>query len=94
MDLLISKVMTFLRDQIVFSPRLAVSSFAKGFKRALMRNGCHVKISAEQMSKHLSRALHEYTMFEMTANDPRSCTPPPIETAQWSVPLVEALKII
>ncbi|WPT11394.1 hypothetical protein PSENEW3n2_00000832 [Picochlorum sp. SENEW3] len=63
-------LLTFLRDQIDFSPRLAVSSFAKGFKRTLMRNGCHVKISAEQMSKHLSRALHEYTIFEMTANDP------------------------
>eukprot|EP00889_Picochlorum_renovo_P006540 jgi/Picre1/33570/NNA_008891.t1 len=63
-------LLTFLRDQIDFSPRLAVSSFAKGFKRTLMRNGCHVKISAEQMSKHLSRALHEYTIFDMTANDP------------------------
>lgn len=63
-------LLTFLRDQIDFSPRLAMSSFAKGFKRTLMRNGCHVKISAEQMAKHLSRALHEYTIFEMTANDP------------------------
>jgi hypothetical protein len=46
-------MLTFLRDQIVFSPRLVVSSFAKGFKRTLMGNGSHVKISAEQMSMHL-----------------------------------------
>lgn len=30
-----------------------MSSFAKGFKRTLMRNGSDVKISAEQMSMHL-----------------------------------------
>ena len=59
-----------LSDTVDACPRLGVAAFSRSLMKRVSRNGCAIELTPDTVAKHISRALHEFTILTLGMGSP------------------------